>query len=69
MEQQNLNEEAINWAKIQMQEMEHVIELLQKENAGQKKMIIALQKENELLRKHADDYANIARQMLNELHP
>lgn len=68
MEQQNLNEEAINRAKIRMQEMEHVIELLQKENAGQEKMIIALQKENELLRKHADDYANIARQMLNELH-
>ena len=69
MEQRNLNEEFISWANARMQEMEHVIELLQKENAGQEKMITALQKENELLRKHAEDYAGIARRMLNELHP
>ena len=66
MNQQKLQEKTIKKQEMCMQEMQQAITLLKEENRLQKELIHYLQEENEMLQKHAEDYARVMRQMLDE---
>ena len=67
MKQQKLQENTIKKQEIYIQEMQKTIALLEEENGLQKELLRHLGEENEILRRHVDDYARTMRQMLEEM--
>lgn len=68
MQQQGLYKKALEEQKGRIQEMERIISLLEKENSLQRQIIEKLKEENSVLEKHAQEYLETMRRMLEDIH-
>lgn len=68
MQQQGLYKKALEEQKGRIQEMERIISLLEKENSLQRQIIEKLKEENSVLEKHAQEYLEAMRRMLEDIH-
>lgn len=68
MQQQGLYKKALEEQKGRIQEMERIISLLEKENSLQRQIIEKLEEENSVLEKHAQEYLETMRRMLEDIH-
>lgn len=68
MQQQGLYKKALVEQEGRIQEMERIISLLEKENSLQRQIIEKLKEENSVLEKHAQEYLETMRRMLEDIH-
>lgn len=63
MGQYRTQEKVIRQQEMQIQELSHMLTLLQEENSLLRELSGQLKKENEMLRRHLEDYACLMRRM------
>ena len=68
MQQQGFYKKALEEQEGRIQEMERIISLLEKENSLQRQIIEKLKEENSVLEKHAQEYLETMRRMLEDIH-
>lgn len=68
MQQQGFDKKALEEQEGRIQEMERIISLLEKENSLQRQIIEKLKEENSVLEKHAQEYLETMRKMLEDIH-
>lgn len=68
MQRQGLYQKALEEQDGRIQEMERVISLLEEENSLQRQIIEKLKEENSVLQKHAQEYLETMRKMLEDIH-
>ena len=68
MERKGLYKKALAAQEGRIQEMEQMISLLEEENSLQRQIIERLQEENRMLEKHAQEYLETMRRMLEDIH-
>lgn len=68
MQQQGFYKKALEEQEGRVQEMERIISLLEKENSLQRQIIEKLKEENSVLEKHAQEYLETMRRMLEDIH-
>lgn len=68
MQQQGFDKKALEEQEGRIQEMERIISLLEKENSLQRQIIEKLKEENSVLEKHAQEYLETMRRMLEDIH-
>lgn len=68
MQQQGFYKKALEEQEGRIQEMERIISLLEKENSLQRQVIEKLKEENSVLEKHAQEYLETMRRMLEDIH-
>lgn len=68
MQRQGLYQKALEEKEGRIREMERVISLLEEENSLQRQIIETLKEENSVLEKHAQEYLETMRRMLEDIH-
>lgn len=66
MGQYRTPEKVIRQQEMQIQELSHMLALLQEENSLLRELSGQLKKENSLLRRHLEDYAALVHQAVDE---
>lgn len=68
MEQRELYKKAVREQEGRIREMERMVSLLEEENSLQRQIIEKLREENSVLEKHAQEYLETMRRMLEDIH-
>lgn len=68
MQRQGLYQKTLEEKEGRIREMERVISLLEEENSLQRQIIETLKEENSVLEKHAQEYLETMRRMLEDIH-
>jgi TolA-binding protein len=66
MEQQELYKKTLQEQEERIQEMEHVISLLEEENSLQQQLVEKYKEENQMLQRHMKEYTELVHRMMQD---